>query len=151
MWKKISNFLNFFCVTIFCLIVLLFFYLENVIPRTAFVIGKFEYFLRAITSFIVCVCPVLILLSCSKFIKNKILTYFIYVFFCLYYLFLFFLLFYLIITENFFDIDFFINNFREAFFTISSIFSGFKVLSIVLFCLIFILSFFVTINFLILG
>lgn len=105
-----------------------------------------EYILKIVTSLILGILPIFFLIYIKQINKNKYFWYFIFLFFCLYYLFLFLLLSYFIVTENFFDLDFFVDNIHEAFFTISHFFDGFSIIFILVFCLIFISTFFISVN-----
>lgn len=146
MKSRLLNILKLFCLLIFIIISIAFFYLENTIPKTYSVITQIENILRTLNSFSIYIIPIIFLIYFQRNEKNKYLWSFVFIIFWFYYIFLFFLVAYLSITENFFDIDFFLNNFHEAFFTASSIFSDFGILFVVVFCLAFLVFFLISIN-----
>lgn len=128
---------------------MVFYFFETFFTNTGFFTLGIEDIFRIITNCILCILPFLFFIYFQRTKKNKYLWYFLFVVSCLYYLFLSFLLIYLIITSSFFDIDFFVDNFNDAFFTVRSIFNSMEFFYAILFFIFFILSYFVSTNFLI--
>ncbi len=148
MTDSFKQFFKIFFFIFFIFVIFSSFLLDVLFGHITFYSSGVEKFLRIIIGFIVYFSPFLFFLYYGKTQKNKNLWRGLFLLACLYYLLIFFLIIYFVVTVNFFDLDFFLDNFDEAFFTVSSVLSGMKLFYLMASVVLFVLSFYVSIKYL---
>ncbi len=142
-----KNIFRIICFVFFISSILTLFIYETLSLQLVFPVSGLEYFLRITTSFILCIVPAIAVLYFRSNYKNKYVYSFLLTIFCVYYFVLFLLFIYFNTTTNFFGINFLLDNFEEAIFTVKSIFGTARLFFILSLFLFFVISFIITANF----